>query len=116
MLRSCLIFRQTRSLAMSRLYPSYELLSSTFFRDFLREKRLALGRGLRSFCLENGLDASNYSKIERGAISPPSHEKIKEYTRFLNIEENSDEWLSLFDLASIAKKRYRITSLTTKNL
>jgi transcriptional regulator with XRE-family HTH domain len=75
------------------------------FGDFLRKKRLELGKGLRAFCLENRLDASNYSKIERGTASPPSHEKIENFAKFLNIKENSDDWHSLFDLAAIAKKQ-----------
>lgn len=75
------------------------------FGDFLRDKRLKLGKGLRAFCLENGLDASNYSKIERGIISAPSYEKTKEYAHILGIKEESSDWLDLFDLAAISKKR-----------
>ena len=75
------------------------------FGEFLRKKRLAIGKGLRTFCLENNLDASNYSKIERGITAPPSRERLEKYARFLKIEENSEDWLTLFDLASIAKKQ-----------
>ena len=74
------------------------------FGEFLREKRLALGKGLRAFCLENGLDPSNYSKIERGTVNPPSREKLEEYAKFLHIEKNTDDWFSFFDLASVARK------------
>jgi transcriptional regulator with XRE-family HTH domain len=80
-------------------------VAMNMFGDFLRKKRLGLGKGLRTFCLENGLDASNYSKIERGTLPPPSHEKIENYAEFLGIEKNSDDWHSLFDLAAIGKKR-----------
>jgi transcriptional regulator with XRE-family HTH domain len=75
------------------------------FGDFLRKKRLELGKGLRTFCLENGLDASNYSKIERGTVPPPSREKTEKFAKFLGIEENSDDWRNLFDLAAVAKKQ-----------
>lgn len=75
------------------------------FGDFLRKKRLALGKGLREFCLNNGLDASNYSKIERGTITPPSRERLEKYAEFLKIEKGSEDWFNLFDLAAIAKKR-----------
>jgi transcriptional regulator with XRE-family HTH domain len=75
------------------------------FGDFLRKKRLELNKGLRTFCLENKLDASNYSKIERGTVSPPSRERIEKFAESLNIKENSDDWYSLFDLAAVAKKR-----------
>lgn len=75
------------------------------FSDFLRDTRLALGKGLREFCLENGLDASNYSKIERGILPPPSGERLEKYAAFLGIEKNSERWFTLFDLAAIARKK-----------
>jgi transcriptional regulator with XRE-family HTH domain len=77
----------------------------SIFGDFLRKKRLELGKGLRAFCLENGLDASNYSKIERGTALPPSHEKIEAFAKYLNIEENAEDWRDLFDFAAVAKKQ-----------
>lgn len=73
------------------------------FGEFLRGKRLSLGKGLRSFCKQYGLDFANYSKIERGIIPPPSNEKLAKYAEFLQIEKNSTEWLELFDLACIAR-------------
>lgn len=75
------------------------------FGEFLREKRLALGKGLREFCLSNGLDASNYSKLERGTVAPPSRDLLEKYAEFLKIEKDSEDWFNLFDLAAIAKKR-----------
>ena len=74
------------------------------FGEFLREKRLSLGKGLRAFCLENNLDSLNYSKIERGRLKPPSGEKLKGYADFLQIEKGSNEWFNFFDLAMIARK------------
>jgi transcriptional regulator with XRE-family HTH domain len=73
------------------------------FGEFLREKRLALGLGLREFCLRYKLDASNYSKIERGTSSPPSREKVEQYAEYLKVQKDSDDWLTLFDLAAISK-------------
>ena len=75
------------------------------FGEFLREKRLALGMGLREFCLSNGLDASNYSKLERDTVAPPSRDLLEKYAKFLKIEKDSKDWFNLFDLAAIAKKR-----------
>jgi transcriptional regulator with XRE-family HTH domain len=42
------------------------------FGDFIKARRLSLGLGLREFCLMLNVDASNFSKIERGRIEPPS--------------------------------------------
>ena len=55
---------------------------------------------MRQFCLENGLDAGNVSKIERGILPPPqSREKLEKYAQYLGINEGSDEWLEFFDIA-----------------
>jgi len=70
------------------------------FGTFFRERRLSLGKTLRQFCLENGLDAGNISRLERGLLSPPKHEKLKEYARLLQLEEGTDEWYEFCDLAA----------------
>jgi transcriptional regulator with XRE-family HTH domain len=70
------------------------------FGEYFRKRRLKIGMTLRQFCLENGLDAGNISKIERGILPPPqSREKLEKYAQFLGIEEGSDEWLDFFDIA-----------------
>ncbi|MCX6878709.1 MAG: helix-turn-helix transcriptional regulator [Verrucomicrobia bacterium] len=41
------------------------------FGEFVKNRRIDAGLTLRSFCREIGMDASNWSKIERGIIPPP---------------------------------------------
>jgi len=59
------------------------------------------GLSLREFCLKNGLDPGNYSRVERGMFRPPQDRTIVEkYATALGLERGSDEWLQLFDLAA----------------
>lgn len=46
------------------------------FGSLLKELRIKKGLSLRDVCKETGYDPSNWSKIERGIISPPAEEKI----------------------------------------
>ena len=61
------------------------------FGEFFKKKRIALGKTLRQFCLENGLDPGNISKIERGKMIP-SEKNLEEYAQCLNIKIDSKEW------------------------
>jgi transcriptional regulator with XRE-family HTH domain len=70
------------------------------FGAFFKRKRLALGLSLRQFCLQHGLDPGNISKLERGRLAPPQHDKLEEYARLLAIPEGSDDWYRFFDLAA----------------
>lgn len=70
------------------------------FGDFFKAKRIARGKTLRQFCLENELDPGNISKLERGLFPPPQHEKLQEYAKLLGIKEGSDDWYQFFDLAA----------------
>jgi transcriptional regulator with XRE-family HTH domain len=70
------------------------------FGAFFKQKRLASGLSLRQFCLEHGLDPGNLSKLERGRLAPPQHDKLEEYARLLGIPEGSDDWYRFFDLAA----------------
>ena len=72
------------------------------FGEFFKQKRIALGKTLRQFCLEKGLDPGNISKIERGKVPPTtSAEKLKEYAKYLKIEIGSRDWQTFKDLAAI---------------
>ena len=76
------------------------------FGEFFKQKRITLGKTLRQFCADNGLDPGNISKIERGKMSPPnSEEKLKEYAQYLNIKFGSKEWQVFKDLAAISSGR-----------
>ncbi|GEM_PF-137148 len=70
------------------------------FGEFFKAKRIALGKTLRQFCLENELDPGNMSKLERGLFTPPQHEKLEEYAKLLGLKEGTDAWYQFFDLAA----------------
>jgi transcriptional regulator with XRE-family HTH domain len=75
----------------------------TNFGDFFSAKRKALRKTLREFCRENGFDAGNLSKMERGIQKPPqSKEKRLQCAVALGIKEGSDDWLEFCDLATIS--------------
>ena len=70
------------------------------FGKLFKEMRLRTGLSLRKFCLDNGLDPGNISKMERGLACPPqSKEKLEEYAKYLGIEKESDDWYNFFDYA-----------------
>ncbi|MBI2471546.1 MAG: hypothetical protein HYV59_09940 [Planctomycetes bacterium] len=71
------------------------------FGEFSKARRIANRKTLRQFCIENGLDAGNISKLERGLLPPPqSKEKLEEYAGYLKIKKGSDDWYTFFDLAA----------------
>jgi transcriptional regulator with XRE-family HTH domain len=70
------------------------------FGEYFKKKRMAIGKTLRQFCLDNGLDPGNISKIERGILPPPqSRDKLAHYAHCLGITEDTDDWLEFFDTA-----------------
>ncbi len=72
------------------------------FGKFLKEMRGKRKMTLRQFCRLAGLDPSNWSKVERGRLSPPSSRKvITDIASVLMITPGSEEWKTLFDLAAI---------------
>jgi len=72
------------------------------FGEFFKQKRIALGKTLREFCMENELDPGNISKIERGRMAPPqSEDKLKELAEALDIKVGSEDWQTFQDLAAI---------------
>jgi len=76
------------------------------FAHFFKKMRLQTGLSLRQFCMEHSLDPGNISRIERGIASPPqSREKLEEYTSYLGIDKDSDDWYDFFDYAAVAKGR-----------
>ncbi|MHC4176162.1 MAG: helix-turn-helix domain-containing protein [Planctomycetota bacterium] len=71
------------------------------FGEFFRKRRTALGLTLRKFCLHNGLDPGNISRLERGLLPPPQdRDKLESYARLLQIEKGSGDWYEFFDLAA----------------
>ena len=71
------------------------------FGGFFKERRIAIGKTLRAFCLENGFDPGNISKLERGRLpAPQSREKLEQYAKALGLKRGSDDWYQFFDLAA----------------
>lgn len=74
------------------------------FGDFIRETRIKNGIGLREFCLTHRHDPSNWSKLERGILPPPADKAVLErWAQQLRIEKGSNDWQTLFDLASVTR-------------
>lgn len=78
-------------------------MANNAFGDYLKKRRIALGRTLRAFCHEQGFDHGNYSRMERGVLAPPhKEEKLAEYAGIWE-SSGSDEWIEFCDLASVAR-------------
>jgi transcriptional regulator with XRE-family HTH domain len=72
------------------------------YGDFIKEIRAKKEMSLREFCKQVEIDASNWSKIERGILAPPQdEEKLKKIARVLSIKIGSDTWKEMKDLANI---------------
>jgi len=74
------------------------------FGKLLKEKREQNRIGLREICRKVGFDSSNWSKIERGKISPPSDENVlAKWAKALGIKKSSEEYNDFIDYALIAQ-------------
>ena len=72
------------------------------FGTFIKELRAKQRLGLREFCLKTGYDPSNWSKIEREILSPPSDEAmLRKWAKALNIKAGSDDWHNFFNYAAV---------------
>jgi hypothetical protein len=70
------------------------------FGAFHKKRRIALGKTLRQFCLEHGLDPGNTSKLERGRLQPLQGEKLNDRAKILCLEKGTEDWHTFFDLAA----------------
>ena len=71
------------------------------FGEFFKQRRTALGKTLRQFCQDCGLDPGNISRLERGLLQPPQGRGVLEsYAKHLKLKKGSDEWYEFFDLAA----------------
>lgn len=78
---------------------------ATAFGEYFRELRARLNMPLRQFCITNGYDAGNISRLERGLMPPPTaQDKLRDYAKALQIKRGSDEWITFFDLAAVARR------------
>jgi transcriptional regulator with XRE-family HTH domain len=73
------------------------------FGEFVKQIRSEKRLGLREFCIAVDYDPSNWSKIERGLLSPPQDEAtLNRIAAILSLPENSEQRELLFDYAAIA--------------
>lgn len=76
------------------------------FGSFIKSKRISLGITLRAFCLENGFDPGNLSKMERDIAQAPQEPELQEkLAKCLKIEKESEDWQTFVDLASASNGR-----------
>ncbi|MFA5188290.1 MAG: helix-turn-helix transcriptional regulator [Patescibacteria group bacterium] len=70
----------------------------------LKELRMKQNLSLRDVCKKANYDPSNWSKIERGLISPPSDEPtLGQWAKALGLTKESKEYYEFIDLANIAQ-------------
>ena len=74
--------------------------------QFVREKRLGLGYGLRRFAELVGMLPSNYNHMEKGRMSPPqSKKRLDQIAEILGITAGSPEYHTFMDLAVANKDK-----------
>ncbi|MFH1890469.1 MAG: helix-turn-helix transcriptional regulator [Candidatus Kuenenbacteria bacterium] len=74
------------------------------FGHNLKKARIAQGLSLREICKKINYDASNWSKVERGVIAPPSDEKIlSKWAKALGLKPNSRARQEFIDEAQISQ-------------
>jgi transcriptional regulator with XRE-family HTH domain len=95
----------------------YTTTNETMFGTFIKELRARRRLGLREFCLKHGHDPSNWSKIERGVLSPPRDEEtLRTWAKQLGLKPGSDDWLKFFDYAAVGAGRIPDYVLKDKEL
>jgi len=74
------------------------------FGKILKCMRIEKELSLREICKLANYDPSNWSKIERGIISPPSKEKtLCKWARILGLSQKSKKFQEFIDRAKIAQ-------------
>jgi transcriptional regulator with XRE-family HTH domain len=74
----------------------------TMFGELIKTLRLDRDIGLREFCRQLSIDASNWSKVERGILPPPQgDEKLEQIAEVLGIKKSSELYTELKDKAAI---------------
>lgn len=87
------------------------------FGEFFKKKRMESKITLRKFCLENGYDPGNISKIERGLLAPPKdEEKLAEYAKALSIKKGSDDYVQFLDYAAAANRVFQPKNISQEAL
>lgn len=72
------------------------------FGEFIKARRIDKGISLREFCKRIEIDASNWSKVERGLLAPPQdEEKLRKIAQALGIKFGSALWEEMKDKSNI---------------
>ncbi|MCK4968399.1 MAG: helix-turn-helix domain-containing protein [Candidatus Aenigmarchaeota archaeon] len=70
----------------------------------LKELRIAKKLSLREICKLVDYDASNWSKVERGIISPPADKKIlAKWAKALGLKQRDRDYEEFIDSAQVAQ-------------
>ena len=87
------------------------------FGKLLKELRIKKELSLREICKKTNYDPSNWSKIERGKISPPADEKtLKKWGVILGISKSKKELQKFIDEAKIAQGIIPNDIMSQKNM
>ena len=74
--------------------------------EYIRERRLEAGIGLREFASLVGLLPSNYNHMEKGRTSPPQDKaRLDQIAEVLDIAPESEDYRTLLDLAVDGKDK-----------
>lgn len=79
-----------------------QLHNTMKFGDHVKNLRIDAGLTLRSFCRDAAIDPSNWSKIERGVISPPDDPDFLGRVAGV-LALSADQRVELADLAAVAR-------------
>jgi len=86
------------------------------FGKILKRLRIEKELSLREVCKLANYDPSNWSKMERGVISPPSEEKtLRKWAKILGLSQKSEEFQEFIDEAIIAQGIIPQDILSRKN-
>ncbi len=86
------------------------------FGRILKELRIQKGLTLRKASCLAGYDPSNWSKVERGEITPPFDEKIlRKWANILDISKDANKVQEFIDEARIARGIIPQDILSQKN-
>lgn len=87
------------------------------FGKFLYDLRIEKELTLREMCRKVNYDPSNWSKIERGKIAPPSDKKTLElWARTLGLKKESREFKDFIYQANIAQSIIPLDVMEEKEL
>ena len=87
------------------------------FSEILKELRIKKGLTLRGVCKLSGYDPSNWSKIERGKLAPPSEKKVLEkWAKILDLKKGNKQFQEFIDYANIAQGIIPYDILSEKEL